>query len=128
EILPAEYFNATFDEIVIPAGSFTGKMRIQLTDASFEDPLTRGLRYVIPVKIVSASGGDTVLNGLPLDYIESPDPRIIEDWIIPPKNYTLFGIKYINPLHGMYLLRGQRINLSSGEEEARYSARFLTDN
>src|SRR3546814_5693863 len=115
--------------MVIPAGSFTGKTRIQLTYAFFQDPLTTGLHYVIPVKIVQASSGDTVLNGVPLDYITSPDLRNAEDWLIPPKNYTLFGIKYINPIHGMYLLRGRRVNLSSGgEEEIGYSARFLTDN
>src|SRR3546814_515187 len=78
EILPPEYFNATFDEMVIPAGSFTGKTRIQLTDAFFQDPLTTGLHYVIPVKIVHASSGDTVLNGVPLDYITRSEEHTSE--------------------------------------------------
>src|SRR5690606_4315699 len=42
-------------------------------------------------------------------------------------NYTLFGVKYINATHGMYLLRGKRTNQSTGDV-LTYSERFLTDN
>jgi len=44
QLLPAQYYSATFDKIVIPAGSFFGKLRVDLTDAFFADPLARGLR------------------------------------------------------------------------------------
>jgi hypothetical protein len=126
EVLPAGYYEAVFDKIIIPAGEFSGKMRVDLNDAFFEDPLSATIHYVIPVRIVDA-GGDTVLRGDPVDYVVDPDPRVAKDWEIVPKDYTLFGIKYINEMHGMYLLRGQRTNTSTNEVTT-YSTRFLTDN
>lgn len=127
ELLPSSYYNATFDKITIPAGSFSGKMRVNLTDAFFQDPLTTGLRYVIPVKITGA-GSDTVLNGRPVSFVSSPDPRIPDHWLVQPKNYVLFGIKYINATHGVYLLRGKRTNVANPQEVVTYSARFIDNN
>lgn len=126
ELLPAAYYSATFDQIIIPAGSFSGKMRVNLTDAFFTDPLTTGLHYVVPVVITDAAG-DSVLRGIPI--VDSPDRRIAEHWEIPPKDYVLFGIKYINETHGVYLLRGETTNTSSNPPSTvSYSARFLDDN
>lgn len=128
KLLPAEYYNASFDKIIIPAGSFSGKLRVNLTDAFFEDPLTTGLSYVIPVRIKDAAG-DSVLNGMPVRTVASPDLRIADHWVVPPKNYVLFGIKYINEAHGVYLLRGKRTNITKNPQEVvSYSARFLDDN
>jgi hypothetical protein len=126
EVLPAGYYEANFDKIVIPAGQFSGKMRVDLNDAFFEDPLSATTHYVIPVRIADAAG-DTILRGDPIDYVDDPDPRIAEDWDVVPKDYTLFGIKYINETHGMYLLRGARTNTATNEVTT-YSQRFLTDN
>ena len=127
KLLPSNYYNATFDKIIIPAGSFFGKMRVNLTDAFFADPLTVGLSYVIPVRITSAAG-DSVLSGVPVASAVSPDPRVATDWLITPKNYVLFGIKYINPTHGVYLLRGKRTNTSNPMDVVTYSKRFIDDN
>jgi hypothetical protein len=127
EILPSNYYSATFDKLVIPAGSFMGKVRVDLTDAFFQDPLTTGLHYVIPVRMTDVVG-DTILSGLPISTLESHDPRISDDWNIVPKNYTLFGIKYINPTHGVYLLRGKRTNTADAADTYTYSKRFLDDN
>ena len=124
EVLPAEYYQAVFDKIIIPAGKFSGKMRVDLQDAFFQDPLSATTHYVIPVRIVDAAG-DTVLRGA--SFFENPDPRIAGDWDVEPKDYTLFGVKYINETHGMYLLRGVRTDMSTGEVTS-YSERFLTDN
>ncbi len=126
ELLPADYYEATFDKIIIPAGEFSGRTRVDLKDAFFTDSMSVKAHYIIPVRITDA-GGDTVLHGDPLDYVENPDPRVAEDWEVPPKDYTLFGIKYINETHGMYLLRGERTLLATNEVTA-YSERFLTDN
>ncbi|MCK4919791.1 MAG: DUF1735 domain-containing protein [Bacteroidales bacterium] len=126
EVLPAAYYEAVFDQIIIPSGEFSGKMRVDLKDAFFNDPLSATTHYVIPTRITDAAE-DSVLSGDPNDFVDDPDPRIDEDWDIVPKDYTLFGIKYINETHGMYLLRGSRINSSTGEE-VTYSERFLVDN
>jgi len=127
KLLPAEYYNATFDKITIPAGSFFGKMRVNLTDAFFADPLTVGLSYVVPVRITDAAG-DSILSGKPISSVASPDPRVATDWLAVPKNYVLFGIKYINPTHGVYLLRGKRTNTTNPLDVVAYSKRFIDDN
>jgi hypothetical protein len=127
-ILPAAYYNATFDRITIPEGSFFGKLRVDLEDAFFEDPAAVDLKYVLPLRI-NDGVGDTVLSGVASSIIEDPDPRIGEHWVTPPKNYTLFGVQYINPLHGVYLLRGRTINTTAvPQDTVVYSTRFLTDN
>jgi hypothetical protein len=125
-LLPPEYYDATFDRIVIPAGEFSGRMRVNLRDAFFQDPLSVTTHYVIPVRITDAAG-DTVLVGRPSPFVDSHDPRVAEHWDVPPKDYTLFGIKYVNETHGMYLLRGQRTNTTTNETVS-YSRRFLTEN
>lgn len=127
EILPSSYYNANFDKLIIPAGSFMGKVRVDLTDAFFQDSLATGLHYVIPL-IMTDVVGDTILNGREIPTVESPDPRIKDDWDIEPKNYVLFGIKYINPTHGVYLIRGKRTNTSDPSDTYTYSKRFLDDN
>lgn len=127
KLLPSTYYNSTFDKIIIPAGSFFGKMRVNLTDAFFADPLTVGLSYVVPVRITDAAG-DSVLSGSPVSSVVSPDPRISEHWVTTPKNYVLFGIKYINATHGMYLLRGKRTNTTNPLDVVTYTKRFIDDN
>jgi hypothetical protein len=127
QLLPAQYYTATFDKIIIPAGSFFGKMRVDLKDAFFEDTLSTGVRYVIPVRITDAAG-DSVLKGKALPSIPSPDPRIASHWLVPPKDYVLFAIKYINPTHGVYLLRGKRTNTTNPQDVVSYSKRFIDDN
>ncbi|NOR74318.1 MAG: hypothetical protein GQ525_04085, partial [Draconibacterium sp.] len=98
-----------------------------LTDAFFQDPLTTSLQYVIPVRMTDVVG-DTILSGLPKSTVASPNPLVSDDWDIVPKNYVLFGIKYINTTHGVYLLRGKRTNIADPEDSYTYSTRFLDDN
>ncbi|MFC2115924.1 DUF5627 domain-containing protein [Bacteroidota bacterium] len=124
EILPSAYYDATFDKITIPQGRFFGKLRVNLNDAFFNDPKTIGLYYVLPLRIIDTDA-DSILSGQAVSLLSDPDPRVTEDWDIPPQNYTLFGIKYINPYHGVYLLRGFSI---SSVDTLVYSERFLTDN
>jgi hypothetical protein len=127
-LLPQEYYTATFDRITIPEGSFFGKMRVELEDAFFEDPDAIGLKYVIPLVITDAFG-DSILSGEGNTILESHDRRIDAHWNVVPKDYTLFAVKYINPLHGVYLLRGQSINTSIvPNDTVFYSKRFLIDN
>ncbi len=127
ELLPSQYYSATFDKIIIPAGTFFGKLRVDLTDAFFVDTLATGLRYVIPLRITDAQG-DSVLSGKPSISVASPDPRIASHWLVPPKNYVLFGVKYINPTHGVYLLRGKRKNIANPLDSAVYTKRYIDDN
>ena len=109
QILPSNYFESMeFSSITIPAGSFNGKIRVNLTDAFFADPLSIDVNYVIPLKILPSTQ-DSVLSGVPLPEIgAAADRRVNADWMsgFEPKDYTLFAVKYINKYHGTYLHRG----------------------
>lgn len=103
--MPAEYY--LLDEsmqIVIPSGSLTGGIEVQFTDAFFADPLSVTSTYVIPLKIETVVDADSVLRGLP--NLPGADPRVVDQWASAPKDFVLYGIKYINPWHGAYLRRG----------------------
>ncbi len=91
-------------QIVIPAGKVMGGMEVQLTDAFFQDPRSIKNTFVIPLKITSVQNADSILSGK--SDRPSPDRRKLGDWVIPPKDYILFAVKYINPYHGSYLRRG----------------------
>ena len=130
-LLPESYYEASFLDaanlvIKIPAGELSAKTRIQLKDAFFQDELSKEFHYVIPLRIIN-SESDTILRGIPGSGVLNPDPRRPDDWKIRPKDYTLFGIKYINATHGYYLYRGQSLNLTTMDTSV-YSERFLTDN
>jgi len=77
---------------------------------------------------ITDAQGDSILSGVPSSSVASPDPRIATHWAVTPKNYVIFGVKYINPTHGVYLLRGKRKNVTNPLDSAKYSARFIDDN
>jgi hypothetical protein len=84
-------------------------IEVQLSDAFLDDPLSWGNHYVIPLRI-TATSADSLLSGksaLPPDSV--PDPRIAGNWEVTPKDFVLYGIKYVNPYHGTYLHRGRDI-------------------
>jgi hypothetical protein len=101
--MPANYYTLASNQIVIPKGQTYGLVEVQLTPAFFADTLSIGQHYVIPLKMVSAST-DSVLQGSP--GTSNPDPRVAAHWVLAPKDFTLFGVRYVNPYHGKYLMRG----------------------
>ena len=103
--MPAEYYSLDASmKIVIPSGSLTGGIEVQLTDAFFADPKAIKNSYVIPVRIASVENADSILSGK--NAVENPNRFIASDWSSQPKDYVLYGIKYVNPWHGAYLRRG----------------------
>lgn len=124
--LPAKYYTLTpINNLVIPKGTFHEGIDVQLTEAFLEDTMAHRVHYVIPIQITSSTT-DSLLTGLP--SVENPDPRIQGNWIATPKNFTLFGVKYVNPYHGKYLHRGQSvIKNTSGDiiETIVYRAMFV---
>jgi hypothetical protein len=99
-------------EATISSGSFSGLINVQLTDNFLTDTLAVGNYYVIPLRITSTDA-DSILTGRPL--VPDPDKRIVADWDpgAPPKDFTLFMVKYINEYHGNYLRRGVDFTLDS---------------
>jgi len=60
EALPEEYYVLTpSSRAIIPKGSFSGLIEVQLTDAFFEDPKALTGAYVIPIRITGSP--DTVI-------------------------------------------------------------------
>ncbi|WP_299059610.1 DUF5627 domain-containing protein [uncultured Polaribacter sp.] len=111
--LPESYYTIEQESpLTIPAGSIKGRIPVQLTDAFFDDPLSfvavnDSVNYVIPLKITNFVDLDSLLIGVPNEGIAEPKRVIANNWSILPKDYTLFGIKFMNKYQGIYLRRGE---------------------
>ena len=112
ELLPASYYTIEQQSpVTIPAGSIDGRIPVQLNDAFFDDPKSYAefgeVHYVIPLKITNFENLDSLLVGVPAEGVTNPIRIKQEDWQTLPKDYTLFGIKYMNKYQGIYLRRGE---------------------
>lgn len=107
-LMPPSYYTLSPNStLTIPSGKLIGSIEVHLTDAFFNDPLAIRLNYVIPIRITGTDDADSVLSGLSLK--PTPDPRIVSDWNILPKDFTMFAVKFVNPYHGTYLHRGTTV-------------------
>ena len=114
KMLPADYYSIVTNAdstMVIPKGSFNSTLRINLKDAFFNDPKSVGLYYVLPLKMKSASTG--ILTGetaFSLTQNPNPNKHLSTDWKTNkrPKDYTLFAVRFINPLHGTFFQRSKQ--------------------
>ena len=103
--LPANYYTlSNTSKITIPKGSMNGGVTVQLADAFFTDPLAITNTYVVPLKLTGSADVDTILVGSSTN--KSADPRIVGQWTIAPKNFTMFAVKFINEYHGNYFHYG----------------------
>ena len=128
--LPSSYYTLTpANQVTIPSGSFKGLIEVQLTQQFLDDPLAYGNHYVIPLKIVGSTA-DSILSGQISEANPEPDPRVPGQWIVAPKDFVLFGIKYINDYHGTYLHRGIDItydSLNNPIDTAIYRKNYVVD-
>lgn len=115
-MMPSNYYSLPKDmTIEIPSGSLEGGLEVQLTDAFFADSNSITNNFVIPLRMNEVTNADSILVGK--SSLDTPDPRFVADWTIPPKNYILYSIKYINPWHGNYLRRGtEKLKDNSGSD------------
>ncbi|MFC2127105.1 DUF5627 domain-containing protein [Bacteroidota bacterium] len=109
QVLPSAYYNILQQSpVTIPAGSVNGRIPVQLEDAFFDDPLSfagkNESHYVIPLLITDYEELDSLLTGVPI--VDNPIKILDADWNPTPKDYTLFGIKFMNEYQGKYLRRG----------------------
>lgn len=119
--LPQNYYTIeTSSPLTIPSGSINGRISVKLTDAFFDDPLSYApqdsVNYVIPLVITDIQQLDTLLVGMPLDGVINPSRVNVEDWEIAPKDYTLYGIKFMNKYQAQYLRRGEDVMTNSANE------------
>lgn len=113
KVLPDNYYTLSpSGKVTIPAGSFNGLILVQLKDEFLDDPLAVGANYVIPLRI-TGSTADSILRGTPA--VSNPNKNIPSDWDASglPRDFVLFGIKYINPYHGNYFHRGKDVTLDA---------------
>jgi hypothetical protein len=118
QVLPASYYTIEQESpVTIPSGSTDGRIPIQLNDAFFDDPLSFAefgeVHYVVPLRITDYEELDSLLTGVPL--VDDPIKIRDEDWSPLPKDYTLFGIKFMNKYQGIYLRRGEDAALGFNE-------------
>jgi len=133
KILPSNYYSLTpSGSVTIPKASFNGLIQVQLTDAFFDDSLAITGRYVIPLRITGSPDTDNILRGRPApDAPSPPDVHVASHWEVASKDYTLFGVKYVNPYHGKWLRRGK---LSVRNQEGQivdtrvYHAQYVEQN
>lgn len=128
--LPSNYYSLSSDsKIVIPSGELSGGIEVQLSEAFFNDPLAIKLGYVVPIRLINSTDVDTIISGQ--SDSQDADPRIIDQWTVPPKNFTMFAVKYINEYHGSYLHYGEsQVTDSTGNvvENTTYSEAELVKN
>lgn len=105
--MPESYYRLTSDKIIIPKGSLSGGVEVELTDAYFADPLSLTTNYVIPVVMTKVQNADTILSGSPM--VANPNRCKTADWNVVSKDYILYAVKYINPWQGYYLRRGKDV-------------------
>jgi hypothetical protein len=128
-LMPPTYYTlSSTNKLTVPAGQMNGSIEVQLADAFFNDPLAIKNTYVIPVRLLGSADVDTILQGK--SSKSNPDPRVVGLWDIPPKNFTMFAVKFINPYHGKYLHRGVSTvkNASNVEVEKQiYHQQYIVD-
>lgn len=109
EVLPDYYYTIEPEnQVVIPKGEFNGLMRVNLSDAFFEDDNAYKFHYVIPLKITGSSCPN-IQWGTPAT--ENPNIHNSSDWVSTdqPRYFTLFAVKFINPWHGTFFHRGKQL-------------------
>lgn len=105
--MPSNYYTLASNKIVIPKGSVTGGLDVQLTDAFFADVNALKKTYVIPLKMTTVVNADSILSGKAL--VANPNRAIAGNWSVAPKDFIFYAIKYINPWDGFYLRRGKDV-------------------
>ncbi len=115
--LPRSYYTLSDEnKITIPKGEYNGGITVQLTEAFFNDPDAIKNTYVVPLVMTGTSDLDSLLVGLPA--VPSADRRFSNEWTIEPKDFTMFGIKYITELHGNWFHYGSAsITMKDGTKE-----------
>lgn len=127
--MPAEYFELPSEIITIPAGKAYDGVEIQLTDAFFADPKALSLNYVLPVRIVEALSGDTILAGQKKQNVDNPVWQDASCWDVAPLNYQLLALVYKNPYHGAWISHGtDNIDFDGATSEVQREAEYLEKN
>lgn len=122
ELIPEDCYTLSSPDIFnIHEGSFLGTSKITFDIEKFTSlPGTDEVRYALPVRVYETSA-DSILVGK-----TSPEGSII----VAPMDYAVIAVRYINPYHGNYYIKGTRY-IEEGEEykvDETYDQRDLSKN
>ena len=124
-VLPDSYYTLSSNTIRIN-GSHQGCIDVQLSDEFFNDPLSVGTNYVVPLVITNATGVDHIKTGTPNEEGTSPARQDKDSWNVAPMDYTLYLVNFINKYDGNYLRRGTDvITTSSGTTTEERKAEYV---
>ena len=128
KVMPENYYTLSTDKLNY-GGTHMGGVEVTLTDAFFADPYAIKTNYVIPVVMTDIiKGADQIKVGTPLIEGETPIRTNAALWSVQPMDYTLYGIKYVNPWDGSWLRRG--VDVVTGQdagENLRYVHNFVVN-
>tara|TARA_R110002096_G_scaffold358855_1_gene551952 strand:+ start:9874 stop:11040 length:1167 start_codon:yes stop_codon:yes gene_type:complete len=132
KVLPTSYYTIEQESpVTIPSGSTKGRIPVQLSDAFFDDPQSFAefgdVHYVVPLRITNYEELDSLLTGVPAEGVTNPIKIKADDWQTQPKDYTLFGIKFMNKYQGIYLRRGEDEAVGSNESVTVTAATGATE-
>ena len=114
KVMPENYYTLSTDKLNY-GGTHMGGVEVTLTDAFFADPDAIKTNYVIPVVMTDIiKGADQIKSGTPLIEGETPIRTNAALWNVQPMDYTLYGIKYVNPWDGSWLRRG--VDVVTGQD------------
>lgn len=107
ELIPADCYTLSSPDIFnIHEGSFLGTSKITFDIEKFTSlPGSDEITYALPVRVYETSA-DSILVGK-----TSPEGSII----VAPMDYAVIAVRYINPYHGNYYLKGTRYIEEGGE-------------
>ncbi len=103
--MPSNYYSLASTTLTKVADYQFGTI-VTLTDAFFADPGAVKETYGIPLKMVKAIGADYIVAGTPINPDSNPALTDASAWEVQPKDFVLYGVKYINEWSGSYCRRG----------------------
>ncbi len=101
--LPTGHYSLAGNQIVLNK-KIQGAVGVQLNDAFFADPQALKTTYVLPMVMTNVQNADSILQGKLIGERVSRTNK--NGWDPQPKDFVLYGVKFINPWDANYLRRG----------------------
>lgn len=118
KVMPSNYYSISSLNLSFN-GSKYGTTEVQLLDAFFKDPESVRESYAIPLVMVDQKGFENIYRGE--TYDGSIQPRQSYDqftwnefsiWKVPPRDYVIYCVSYMNKYSGIWKVKDQNIFLS----------------
>ncbi|MDR1172166.1 MAG: DUF1735 domain-containing protein [Bacteroidales bacterium] len=129
--MPASWYTlSSSSELIIPKGRQDGGIEVQLTEAFFADPNSIRNTYAVPIRLKGSNDVDSILSGRKDNAYPNPDPRLAEQWVVSPKDFVMFVVKYINEYEASYLKYGTSTVSQAGgtTETTTYKEKWVERN